>query len=153
MTLAKPAVPANRQFADYCCELLSTQGACVAKRMFSGWGISVDGLNLAIVLDLGSGEKLWLKANDETRKRYEAQGCERFTYDTKYGLKSANYYTAPEEAMDSQDAMRPWAQLALECALRARAAKPPAKTSAKPRAKPAKPRAAKKAAPRKSSKG
>ena len=36
-----------------------------------------------------------------------------------------NYYSAPEEAMDSPDAMRPWAALALECALRARASKAP----------------------------
>ena len=45
----------NRQFADYCCELLSTQGPCVAKRMFGGWGISVDGLTFAIIADLGGG--------------------------------------------------------------------------------------------------
>ena len=32
-----------------------------------------------------------------------------------------NYVSAPGEAMDSLDAMRPWAALALDCALRARA--------------------------------
>jgi DNA transformation protein and related proteins len=152
--------PANRQFADYCCDLLATQGLCVAKRMFGGWGISVDGLTLAIIADVGSGEKLWLKADEASRGRFEAEGCERFTFQMKDRLASMGYYTAPEEAMASQEAMRPWAQLALECALRARAAKPAAKTSAKPRAKPASkapakpttPRAAKVAAPRKSRK-
>jgi DNA transformation protein and related proteins len=147
----------NRQFADYCCELLATQGPCVPKRMFGGWGISIEGLTLAIIADLGGGEKLWLKADEVARSRFEAAGCERFTFQMKLRLASMGYYTAPEEAMDSQDAMRPWARLALECALRARAAKPVAKPRAKPAAKavakPAKPRAAKKAAPRKSSKG
>jgi DNA transformation protein and related proteins len=141
MTLAKPAVPANRQFADYCCELLSTQGACVAKRMFGGFGISTDGLTLAIIADLGDGEKLYLKGSEDARARYEAAGSKIFIYDMRGVPKSMHYYTAPEEAMDSREAMLPWAQLALECALKARAAKP-LKTP-----KPVK-QAAKKAAPK-----
>ncbi len=142
----------HRQFADYCCDLLSTQGPCVPKRMFGGWGISVDGMTLAIIADVGSGEKLWLKGDEEAKARFEAAGCERFTFQMKDRLASMGYYTAPEEAMDSQDAMRPWAQLALGCALRARAAKPVAKPKPKAVAKPAKPRVAKPAAPRKSRK-
>lgn len=159
-----PAAPVNRQFADYCCDLLASTGPCVSKRMFGGWGISIDGLTLAIIADLGGGDKLWLKADEQARSRFEAAGCKRFTFQMKDRLASMGYYTAPEEAMDSQEAMRPWAALALECALRARAAKPPVKKSAKPTpkprtkppvkapAKPAKPRAAKTAAPRKSNK-
>ena len=115
--------PVNRDFADYCCELLASAGPCVAKRMFGGWGISVDGLSIAIIADLGGGEKLWLKASDETRAQFEAAGGARFTYDmTKNGVSSArgmNYYSAPEEAMDSPHAMRPWARLAMDCAANA----------------------------------
>lgn len=108
------------------------------KRMFGGWGIAIDGMTLAIIADVGGGEKLWLKGDEEARARFEAAGCERFTYQMKDRLASMGYYTAPEEAMDSQDAMRPWAQLALECALRARVAKP-SKAAAKraPARKPA----------------
>lgn len=120
----------NRQFADYCCELLSTQGRCVAKRMFGGWGISVDGLTFAIIADLGSGDKLWLKADDVVRSRFEAAGCERFVYVGKSKTASMGYYTVPDDAMDSQEAMLPWARLALECALRAQATKAAPKPSA-----------------------
>jgi DNA transformation protein and related proteins len=124
--------------------------------MFGGWGISIDGLTLAIITNLGKGERLWLKGDEETRSRFEAAGCERFTFQMKDRLASMGYYTAPEEAMDSQEAMRPWARLALECAVRARAAKPApkprVKTATTTEAKPAKPRAAKPAAPRKSRK-
>ncbi len=120
----------NRQFADYCCELLSTQGRCVAKRMFGGWGISVDGLTFAIIADLGSGDKLWLNADDVVRSRFEAAGCERFVYVGKSKTASMGYYTVPDDAMDSQDAMLPWARLALECALRAQATKAAPKPSA-----------------------
>ena len=108
------------EFALYCCELLSTVGPCVARRMFGAYGISTDGLTLAILADLGSGEKLWLKADETTRPRFEKSGCERFTYQSKNGPKSMNYYSAPEEALESHLLMAPWAHLALEAALRAR---------------------------------
>jgi DNA transformation protein len=114
-------------FALYCCELLSSAGPCSAKRMFGGWGISTDGLTIAIIADLGAGEKLWLKASDDNRLQWEAAGCERFTYtSTKDGesvSRGMNYYSAPEEAMDADHAMAPWARLALEAAVSAKAVK------------------------------
>jgi DNA transformation protein len=120
------ASPAN-DFATYCCELLSGVGPCIAKRMFGGFGISTSGLTLALVADLGGGEKLWLKADAETRSLYEAHGCERFTYEmTRNGVSaphSLNYYAAPEEAMESPAVMLQWARVALECAMKARAVK------------------------------
>jgi DNA transformation protein and related proteins len=123
----------DKHFADYCCELLASAGPCVPKRMFGGYGISADGLTLAIIADVGGGEKLWLKGDAATRGRYEAAGCVIFTYAMKGTPRSMNYFTAPEDAMDSPDAMRPWAALALECAVRAQAAKrkPTAKSAAK----------------------
>jgi DNA transformation protein len=114
-------MPTNKDFANYCCELLASAGPCVAKRMFGGWGISTDGLTIAIIASLGGPERLWLKASDDTRGQFEAAGCARFSYDmSKNGEKvprSMNYYSAPEDAMESPDAMRSWARLALECAL------------------------------------
>jgi len=111
-------------FADYCCELLSAVGSCRARRMFGGWGISVDGLTIALVANLGRGERLWLKADDMTRPRFEAAGCARFTYDMRSKgetvQRSMNYYSAPEDAMDAPHAMAPWARLALASALQAR---------------------------------
>jgi DNA transformation protein and related proteins len=121
----------SKDFANYCCDLLASAGPCVAKRMFGGFGISTEGLTLAILADLGDGEKLWLKGDDATRSRYEAAGCAIFIYPMKGVPRSMNYFSAPEEAMDSPDAMRPWAALALECAVRARSAKPVPKTKAK----------------------
>ena len=115
-------MPASKDFAYYCCDLLASAGRCVPKRMFGGFGVSIDGLTIAIIADLGDGEKLWLKADDDCRARYEAAGCARFSYPAKGVARSMNYYSAPDEAMDSQDAMRTWALLALDCALKARCA-------------------------------
>ena len=122
-------MPTNTDFANYCCDLLASAGTCKAKRMFGGFGISTHELTIAILADLGDGEKLWLKGDASTRSRYEAAGCAMFTYASKGVSRSMNYFSSPAEAMDSPDAMRPWASLALECALRARVVKP--KTSLK----------------------
>ena len=108
------------EFALYCCELLSTVGPCVARRMFGAYGISTEGLTLAILADLGSGEKLWLKASETSRSACEAAGCERFVYLAKGKPMSMNYYSVPDEALESPQSMAPWAHLALEAALAAR---------------------------------
>jgi DNA transformation protein and related proteins len=124
-------MPTNLEFANYCCDLLASAGRCIPKRMFGGFGISTDGLTIAIIADLGDGEKLWLKGDNSTRRRYEAAGCKIFTYLGKSVPRTMNYFSSPEEAMDSPDAMRPWAALALDCALRARAVKLLVKPKAK----------------------
>ena len=59
-------MPVPRDFADYCCELLSSLGRVQARRMFGGWGLSVEGLTVAIVADLGNGDTLWLKADSNS---------------------------------------------------------------------------------------
>ena len=127
-------MPTPRDFADYCCELLSSLGRVQAKRMFGGWGLSINGLTVAIVTDLGDGDTLWLKADADTLARFEAVGCKRFSYPMRRGsetrMQSMNYYSAPEDAMDSADTMATWARLALQAAVAARAAKPPSRPKA-----------------------
>ena len=122
----------SKDFADYCCELLSGVGVPVAKRMFGGWGISADGLSIAILLDLGGGATLWLKAAPGDEQRYTDAACQRFTYAAKGKTVSLNYYSAPPDAMESPALMAPWARLALEAALQARR-KPAAKKTARKR--------------------
>lgn len=108
------------EFVQYCCELLSAAGPCEFRRMFGGYGISTEGLTIAILVDLGAGEKLWLKASPESSAQFEAAGCERFTYLAQGKPRSMGYYSAPDEAMESAAEMAPWARLALEAALMAR---------------------------------
>ncbi len=122
----------NQEFATYCCDLLGSVGPCVLRRMFGGFGISFDGLTVAIMTDLGQGEKLWLKADDDSRTQFEAADCQRFGYLREGVQRGMNYYSAPEEAMDSPQQMAPWARLALEAALKAKATvKAPAKAKAR----------------------
>ena len=118
-------MPVHADFADFCCELLASVGNLRKRRMFGGWGLSIDGLTVAIVADLGHGDKLWLKADADARAVFEAAGCARFSYPMRQGDstvdRSMNYYCPPDDAMDAAHAMAPWARLALQSALKARA--------------------------------
>ena len=106
-------------FCDYCLELVSGIGPCVAKRMFGGFGISYDGMNFALI----AFEQLWLKVDAQTEPGFKQAGCSRFSYEAKGRSMSMGYCSVPAEAMDSAAAMLPWARLALDAALRANAAK------------------------------
>ena len=129
----------SRDFADYCCELLSGVGTPVPKRMFGGWGISVDGVTIAVIADLGklggSNQKLYLKVDEITKAQFEAAGGKRFEMLSKDGkTMGMNYFTTPDETMESPDAMLPWARLALNTALGAKV-KSKAKAKLKPKSK------------------
>ena len=86
---------------------------------------------MAILADLGGGDTLWLKANEETAPRFLAAGCERFSYGSKTGTRGINYYSAPPDAMESPALMLPWGRLALEAALQARKPVPAKKAATK----------------------
>jgi DNA transformation protein len=66
---------------------------------------------------------LYLKADEHTRPRFEAEGGEPFVYLKRGRPMRLGFWRAPDEAMDAPHRMLPWARLALEGALRARAAK------------------------------
>lgn len=118
------------------CELLATAGPCVARRMFGGWGISVDGMNIALI----AFDALYLKVDAQTEAAFAEAGGQPFRYEAKGRTMSLRYVTPPEEALDNPALMAPWARLALQAALRAHAAKPAgARAPRKSRARPARP--------------
>jgi DNA transformation protein len=92
--------------------------------MFGAYGISANGLTLAILADLGNGEQLRLKADETSRPLFEAAGCKRFVYQAIDKPMSMGYYSAPDDAMESPVLMAPWARRALQAALTARQSKP-----------------------------
>ena len=85
--------------------------------MFGGHGVYVDDVFVAIV----TGDNLYLKTDDQTQPRFTAAGGSQFCFTARGKLQATHFWSAPADAMDSPALMRPWAQLAFEAALRARA--------------------------------
>ena len=107
---------AQSDFAAYCMELLAPAGEVRSKRMFGGYGVYLDEVFVAMV----AGDALYLKADHESRQCFEAAGGRRFEYTRQGKPQGAEFWTPPAEAMESPDHMRPWVQLAVTAALRAR---------------------------------
>ena len=106
-------------YCDYCLELLAGVGPCIAKRMFGGFGISREGMNFALI----AFEQLWLKVDTHSEEQFTNAGCSRFSYEAKGKQMSLAYCSVPADAMDSAQAMLPWAKLGFDAAVRAHAAK------------------------------
>jgi DNA transformation protein and related proteins len=119
MRSAQPPKPPRNDLVAHCLELLSSAGTPSAHPMFGGHGLRIDGIFVALV----AFDRLYLKADAQSRSQFVAAGCEPFVYSGKGKPMTLNYWTVPPQAMDSPELMRSWARLALEAALRAAAAK------------------------------
>jgi DNA transformation protein and related proteins len=135
-----PRNAARNELVDHCVELLGSLGHCTSRRMFGGHGFYIDGLFVALI----AYERLFLKTDAKNRPQFDAAGCEPFVFHKEGEAVATSYLSAPEQAMESPALMQPWARLALEAALRARAAKPPARPRKPKAASPAKKASARK---------
>ncbi len=96
-------------------DLLDPLGGVTTRAMFGGHGVYVDGALIGVVME----EALYLKVDAETRLHFEAIGSEPYVYLGQAEPITMSYWSVPEIAMESAEAMRPWAQLALAAAERA----------------------------------
>lgn len=106
-------------FTDHLQDLFAEFGAVDVRRLFGGHGLYRDGLIIGVLAD----DVLYLKTDDATRARFEAAGGTPFVFaSAKPGAQgqpiTTSYWSLPGEAMESAQAMQPWAQLAHEAALR-----------------------------------
>lgn len=110
------AKPITDPFVLHACELLSGLGPCQAKRMFGGYGLSVDGMNVGLI----AWDTLFLNTNAGTEPQWRAAGGRPFEYEARGKTMRLHYHTPPDEALESPALMAPWARLALEAAVAAR---------------------------------
>jgi DNA transformation protein len=101
-------------FIAYLQELFADFGVVTARAMFGGHGLYHDGVMFAVAFEDG----LYLKVDSQTRALFEAEGCMPFVYTQTDKPLTMSYWSAPAAAMDSPQAMLPWARLAFEAGLR-----------------------------------
>ena len=124
-------MPNTQDFIAHLLELMRPAGKVSARAMFGGHGIYLEGVIVAIVID----DTLYLKCDAESRAAFDARDLAPFEYATKDGERTVmGYRRAPDESLESADAMREWLRLAQGAALR--------RSTAKPGAKPRLPKAA-----------
>jgi DNA transformation protein len=111
-------MPSTDPFVAHVLEMMApfaaTAGEVRARRMFGGWGLSVDGMNFGIIIS----DRLYLKADDENREAFVEAGREPFVYEARGKAMTLQYWSAPESCLESPAEMTPWARLAYGAALR-----------------------------------
>src|SRR5919198_5437104 len=113
-------MPSDPSFVAHVVDLVSLVAPVQARAMFGGHGLYARGVMFGL-LDHG---ELFLKTDDETRASFVGAGCRQWTYvNKKVRMENTGYFRPPDEAHEEPEAMLPWARLALEAALRSRAAK------------------------------
>lgn len=129
---------------DFLIDLFSDFGPVTIRPMFSGFGISADGINFALALRAG----LYFRADEETIPQFEAEGSTPFQYQARdKTVTVGSYWQLPARLFDDPEQLADWARAALAAAQRAAARKPPKtrntteknRKSAKRRVVPAKP--------------
>jgi DNA transformation protein len=105
---------------DFLIELFAGFGPVAMRRMFSGFGVSADGINFALVLR----GAVYLRADEHGIPRFEAEGCGPFCYEMKGKLRTiGSYRRLPERLYDEPDEVTEWARAAHAAAERAAMAK------------------------------
>ncbi|WP_038936157.1 TfoX/Sxy family protein [Bradyrhizobium japonicum] len=130
---------------EFLIDLFADFGPVTIRKMFSGYGISADGINFALALRAG----LFFRADEVTIPGFKAEGSKPFQYSTRAKTVLVNsYWELPARLFDDSEELAQWARAALAAAQRARVKKRPRKKAVakKPaaRKRPAK-KAAKKA--------
>jgi DNA transformation protein len=101
---------------DFLIDLFAHFGPVTIRRMFSGFGISADGTNFALALRSG----LYMRADEQTIPRFEAEGSKPFQYQTRAKTVTVNsYWQLPERLYDDPEDLTDWARASLAAAQRA----------------------------------
>lgn len=122
---------------EFLIDLFADFGPVTIRKMFSGYGISADGINFALALRAG----LFFRADEHTIPDYEAEGSKPFQYQTRAKTVTVNsYWQLPARLFDDSEELPQWARAALAAAQRAKVKKRPrkAKKVAKKVSKPTK---------------
>lgn len=142
-------MPTSPEFVAFVLDLLAPVGPVQARAMFGGHGLYARGAMFGLLDD----DELFLKTDERCRATFVAAGCRQWSFVSKtQRMENTSYFRPPDEAHEDADAMYPWARLALDAALRARAEKARraaarAKRSAGVRATPTDRRAARRRKP------
>jgi len=109
---------------------LTPLGHFRARAMFGGHGLYLDDLMFGLIFE----DRLYLKADDESRPMFERAKSEPFVYDSGKGrIITTSYWLCPQAALTEAAKLRAWVGRAHAAARRVKAKKPPRKPRPRPK--------------------
>lgn len=99
----------SAEFIAFLKESLAQLGPIQSRHMFGGAGLYYDGVMFALIAD----DAVYLKADQDSCKAFEAEGLKPFTYHGKAKAVTMSYWRAPERVFDDPDEFVEWARVAV----------------------------------------
>ncbi len=102
-------------FVEFVAEQMAFVDGLRIRAMFGGCGIYQDDCMFALIAD----DRLYFKADATTRAEFEEKGSSPFTYVARGKSVTLQYFEAPPDVFEEQEAMRTWVQKAYGAARKA----------------------------------
>ncbi|HKX59633.1 MAG TPA: TfoX/Sxy family protein [Steroidobacteraceae bacterium] len=106
-------MPVSADYRDFILEQLAGAGRVTSRAMFGGVGLYLDGLFFALIDD----DTLYFKADEASRRRYEAAGSRPFCPDPSRPEQAMGYWQVPADVLEDPEALVDWAREAQGVAL------------------------------------
>lgn len=106
-------------YIDFLKEVFALFGPVSSRSMFGGHGLYFDGLMFGLVVQ----DTLYLKADTENQRFFEAEGLEKFCYEKQGKRHFIAYFQAPDQLFDDPEEAAVWARRSWEAAMRGAAKK------------------------------
>jgi DNA transformation protein and related proteins len=103
----------SNDYRDFVLEQLAAAGSVSPRPMFGGVGLYLEGLFFALIDD----DTLFFKADEASRKRFEAAGSRPFCPDRLRPEKAMGYWQVPAEVLEDPEQLVAWAREAVGVAL------------------------------------
>ena len=103
--MSKPPSP-QQKLVDEIDIKLASLGHFRALRMFSGFGLYLDG----VIFGLVARDRLWLRVDDRSRPDFEQAGMEPFAYSRDGKSVSLTYFGCPDAVLRDPAKLRKWAK-------------------------------------------
>ena len=103
----------SADYRDFILEQLAGAGRVTPRAMFGGVGLYLDGLFFALIDD----DTLYFKADEASRRRYEAAGSRPFCPDPSRPEQAMGYWQVPADVLEDSELLVDWAREAQGVAL------------------------------------
>ena len=121
------ATPAGKKLVAALGAKLTPLGPFLARPMFGGFGLYIDGMIFGIV----ALDQVFLKVDDQNRAAFESAGSEPFRFETARGKTTiTSYWRCPDAVLRDAAKLQVWVTGALAASRRAQLKKPARKKTA-----------------------
>lgn len=110
--MKKPHPPIVEHFMSY----LTPHGAITARAMFGGFGIYLDGVIFAIIVE----KELYFKVDEKSQKQFESLDSKQFVYEGQGRPVGMSYFTLPEKILKSPEELTKWIKRSHSISLKGR---------------------------------